>query len=315
VVLPISEAIRALTGWFVLAAVFAIGFIAQRGTTCAVIAARHLVLHRRPERFMGFLLCAIVGIAVVALAKFGGNQGGMVFAGRTASVVAAPGGATIGIGAWINGRCTIGTIAGLGSGDLCRIGTIAGFLGGAFIISRFVPSGIGSAALSPLANASPLAIAAGAASVAALLALRLRSRDHQAVIGDGWPLIVCMPIIGLINGYLLIASRGWAYTALLGDVAMGHWMGIAGRLLIFAALVGGAIIGGIASGSFILRRGSGGQWFAAVIGGAVMGWGTILVPGGNDTMLLVGLPLLIPNLLLGYVSMYATLMLLIAAED
>ena len=38
-----------------------------------------------------------------------------------------------------------------------------------------------------------------------------------------------------------------------------------------------------------------------------MGVGVILIPGGNDTMLLVGLPLLLPHLMLGYAIMYATL--------
>ena len=34
-----------------------------------------------------------------------------------------------------------------------------------------------------------------------------------------------------------------------------------------------------------------------------MGTGAVLVPGGNDAMLLVGVPLLLPNLLAAYVAM------------
>ena len=44
---------------------------------------------------------------------------------------------------------------------------------------------------------------------------------------------------------------------------------------------------------------------------AIMRVGAVLVPGGNDAMLLVGLPLLLPNLLAAYASMSLTLIALV----
>ncbi len=296
-------------------AVFVIGYAAQRGTTCAVIATRHLVLDRRPERFVGFILCAAIATIVVALARLAGDDDAMIFAGRAASPWAVLGGAVIALGAWRNGRCAMGTLAGLGSGDLCRLATLAGYVAGAFVASRWLPAPESAAALSPLVGVSRSVMLAGAAFVglSTLLMLRAGRVDHAG--SALWPLTLSMPVIGALNGYMIIAAAGWSYTALLGDVARGQTIGISGRLALFAVLVGGAVTGGVASRSFALRPGTRRDWARALQGGALMGMGTILVPGGNDTMLLVGLPLLIPNLLIGYAAMYAALAALVYGES
>ncbi len=236
----------------------------------------------------------------------------MIFAGRDATLWAAAGGAIIAVGAWLNGRCAMGTIAGLGSGDLCRVGTILGYLFGASVAHGVVPALPAGPAISPLAILPSAAVAVGALSVAAVAIWLIRRSPPEKGV---WPLDRSMPLIGLVNGGLMLASAGWAWTALVGDVAMGHWMGTAGRAGLFIVLVAGAVAGGFASGSFAIRRGTARQWALALAGGALMGLGTIIVPGGNDTMLMIGLPLLIPNLVMGYAVLYAMLFLLVRIED
>jgi uncharacterized protein len=52
------------------------------------------------------------------------------------------------------------------------------------------------------------------------------------------------------------------------------------------------------------------QWLLAVCGGLLMGLGVALIPGGNDTMLLIGLPLMVPHLLAAYATVYTTLIVI-----
>ena len=78
-------------------------------------------------------------------------------------------------------------------------------------------------------------------------------------------------------------------------------------MLCFATLVAGTVTAGIVSRQLVWRIGLPREWLLAVSGGLLMGIGVVLVPGGNDTMLLVGLPLLLPQLIAGYAVVYATL--------
>lgn len=75
------------------------------------------------------------------------------------------------------------------------------------------------------------------------------------------------------------------------------------------ALIAGMTAATVISGTFKLCASSGRQWLSAVAGGLLMGIGATLVPGGNDAMLLTGVPLLPLNLLGGNVSIAATLAL------
>jgi len=65
----------------------------------------------------------------------------------------------------------------------------------------------------------------------------------------------------------------------------------------------GSVAGGVALGQFHLSLGSARDWLRALGGGAIMGIGAVLLPGGNNTMLLAGVPMLLPNLLAAYAAM------------
>jgi toxin CptA len=49
------------------------------------------------------------------------------------------------------------------------------------------------------------------------------------------------------------------------------------------------------------------QLMRCFAGGAVMGWGSLLIPGSNDGLILVGMPLLWPYAWLAFASMCATI--------
>lgn len=310
----------------ILLLVFLAGYAVQRGSTCAVAAVAQLLVDRRPQRFLSFLAYGAVALAVMAVASLLGHD---VFDRyRGASVLAAPigGGALFGAGAFINGGCSFGTIARLGRGDAARLGTVAGILTG-FAIAGWL--GIPSPATnfpSPLVGRPALAILIGSLAALALLwpAARRSIGDGPGcddcislpdpLRSGGWHPLRALVLIGLINGSLLLLAAGWPYTNVLMDLARSTGASLGWRSLMSVDFVAGAFAGAITAGLFRMLRGSLGHWSRCTAGGVLMGMGAMLIPGGNDTMLLVGLPLLLPSFVLAYAAMIGAIALLITAR-
>lgn len=294
----------------ILLLVFVAGYAVQRGSTCAVAAVHTLVEQGRGERFLSFLLCAAVALAVMAAGALLGSDSFGHYRGSNAALMPIAGGALFGLGAWLNGRCAFGTIARLGAGEAARLGTLAGFFTGFALADRTgLPAPTPNLA-SPLVGANAAWVLAGALSAGAVLALATRGRAP----GEGWSPLRSMGLIGVINGTLLVIAAGWPYTNLLMDLATSTGMDIVWRGLMALVFIIGSLSGALLSGTFRVEAGAPGLWARALAGGMLMGIGATLVPGGNDTMLLVGMPLLLLNFALAYAAMIAVLLLAFGAK-
>lgn len=291
----------------ILALVFAAGYATQRGSTCAVVAAEELVRHRRAARMIGFLFCAALALLVLAAGRAVGLPVLERYPGSTEFGFAVLGGAVFATGAFVNERCAFGTVARLGSGELRRIGTILGFLGGAWFAIGAGMFQRHRLLTTPLAMLPEPLVVAGAAGLAAALGWALVRAGQREPVSGEWSPLQAMAAIGLSNGLLLVLAQGWPYTNLLLDIAGADTGAFGWRLLMCGVFVGGAVGAALLSRRFALDYGTALGWAKAIGGGAMMGAGATLVPGGNDTMLLVGLPLLLPNLIVAYVVMMAML--------
>src|SRR6476659_3371341 len=120
----------------VAALVLLAGYATQRGSVCAVRATNELVLERKASRYVGFFFCAACGLLVMAMAEMLGRPVFVHYAGLSVSLAAVVGGAIVGLGAYINGRCAFGTVAELGSGRLSRLATLLGFIAGTVLGDR-----------------------------------------------------------------------------------------------------------------------------------------------------------------------------------
>lgn len=293
--------------------VFANGYAAQRGNICVVAAANELVHLRRAHRFVGFLLCAALALVMIAA---GEALGFGVIADRPGFdgwLLPAIGGTIFAVGALINGKCAFGTVARLGTGDASKLGTIAGFLGGAAAATVARPlAAMGRPTLSMLAPMHPDSRLVLALALAATFALAMRFVFRPVRATGEWSPLLAMSLIGLLNGLLLVTGERWPYTTLLIDLAGGSATNAGLRAVMAVVFVGGAALGAVVGGTLRLHLGSPRAWARASIGGFGMGMGASLVPGGNDAMLLVGLPLLLPNLVIGYIAMNLTLVATIA---
>ncbi|MEO5771738.1 MAG: YeeE/YedE thiosulfate transporter family protein, partial [Burkholderiaceae bacterium] len=68
-------------------------------------------------------------------------------------------------------------------------------------------------------------------------------------------------------------------------------------------------IGGFTAGRWQSTPVSATQLLRCLVGGVVMGWGSLLIPGSNDGLILIGIPLLHPYAWLAFASMFATIAL------
>ena len=81
---------------------------------------------------------------------------------------------------------------------------------------------------------------------------------------------------------------------------------VGARTLLAVALLAGAALGGWTAGLFRSTRLAPAQLLRCLVGGGLMGWGSLLLPGGNDGLILVGMPLTWPYAWLAFATMCAT---------
>lgn len=132
----------------------------------------------------------------------------------------------------------------------------------------------------------------------------------------GWalqPAGTATTVIGVSFALLSLLSAPWSHTQLLSDVARtGRVPQPIEHLLLFLMLFVGAIVGGHARGRIRTMPGAGAPVARILSGSALMGAGSVLVPGSNDTLILTGLPFLAPQALLALLVMAATIAVAIA---
>jgi hypothetical protein len=287
--------------------VFLAGYATHRGGVCAVAATFELVAERKASRHVGFLFCAACGLAVMALANALGWPVFATYTGLPVSSAALVGGAIVGVGAYVNGRCAFGTIAELGSGMLSRLATLVGFITGTALGDaahmHLPPMAARQTPLAALPASTTAVIAFGSAAGLGILLLRLRRPTAERE----WSPLRAMAVIGLSNGLLLVLARSWPYTSLLMQIARGGGSDVGQHAMMAETFILGAVAGGVTLRRFRLQRGNTRDWVRASCGGTIMGAGAVLVPGGNDAMLLVGVPLALPNLVAAYAMMTVVL--------
>ncbi len=273
--------------------VFLLGFANQRGSTCAVAAADEIVSARSFHRIAGF------GVAAAISAAFLSYTGSSPRLAATSGLGSILGGIIGAIGASLNGRCAMGTIASLGRGRLDRIGSLFGFYLGALVVLRLAGW---TATETILASHMSLR----AALIAALFAVAawFLARD-RGLATPGW-----MALIGLLNAVFIWRMTDWSYTGGLTRLAAGSMVDQAAFWGFLLAMIAGSLVAAQGQGTLRLQISSPNVWFRSGFGGLLLGVGSALVPGSNDTMLLVGVPLLVPGLLLAYASFWITLLVL-----
>ena len=275
------------------------GLAIQRGATCMVAAVDAAVTERSYGRALALGEAALWVGGLLAIAQLAG-QLAMPPALYRATALTVLGGVLLGLGAWINRACVFGAIARIGSGQWAWLATPVGFFLGCLIpIAK--PNATG--------HPMPFTYAAFVAGpFAALAAWRLvEAARAPGFFAHLWHPHRATLTIAITFVTTLLSVGLWAYTDALAAIAraMDGRIGLRGAMVV--ALLAGAILGGWFAGKIRWVPPTLDDVLRCLLGGALMGVGGILVPGTNDGLIMVGLPLLQPHAWIAVVTMTLTI--------
>jgi toxin CptA len=319
-----------LTGTaFIVSAICAglMGYAIQRGATCTVAAMDEVVRKRGFNRLASMLEASlwVVGGLLIAQTL---NVLPKMPAGYALTYATVLGGALLGFGAYVNKACVFGAIARLGSGEWAYIVTPIGFYVGCVTFAPVFPF----PAQQKLAYGSPVLQAAPWVAIlfAVLMIVRLGwglstlptggepgswpQRLARALTTRVWSPHAATSVIGITFFVMLLAVGAWAYTDVLAELARGMAGNLVARTLLLAALFAGAMFGGYTAGRLRSTPISGAQLAKCFAGGVLIAWGSLLIPGGNDGLILVGIPLLWPYAWLAFFTMCVVIGIALAVE-
>lgn len=292
------------------------GFAIQRGATCTVAAVDEVVSKRRFQRLISIVEASgwVVGGLLIAQAL---HLLGIMPGGYAIGWITVMGGILLGVGAFVNRACVFGAIARLGSGEWSYIATPIGFYAGCVSLNYLYTA----PARQKLPHGSPVleapfwvaALFVGLMLVRVIWGLRAGSEDDatrgwlwrmkHAITKRIWSPHAATTVIGISFLFMLLLVGAWSYTDVLAELARGMSRNLVARILLLLALFAGAILGGWTAGRFRHVRVTLAQFLKCFVGGALMGWGSLLIPGGNDGLILVGIPLLWPYAWLAFLTM------------
>jgi hypothetical protein len=308
---------------FFVAALLAgiMGFAVQRGATCTVAAVEQLVVEGSWQRFLSILeasLWVLVGL-------FFAHAIGLSMTlppGYRSDAFTITGGSLLGLGAFVNRGCVFGSIARLGSGEWNYVATPIGFFAGCLLaralavdrsadsVAFVMPESRVSALIAML-----LVFGLGWRVVLALMnreerhRMSLRAHLHHAITRRVWEPGAATVVIGIAFVALFLLVGAWAYTDVLTELARGTRMSVLARVVLLVALFLGAFLGGWSAGLFRRVAFHTPGLLRCFSGGVLMGLGGGLVPGGNDGLLLIGMPLLWPYAWTAFAAMVMTIVI------
>ena len=307
---------------FVVAAICVglMGYAVQRGATCTVAAVDEWVNKRSVNRLLSMLEASlwVAGGMLIAHAL---HRLPAMPSGHALSPFTVLGGALLGVGAFVNRACVFGAIARLGSGEWAYVATPLGFYVGCASVDWLLPRDI--APLQPIP--SPIFDTHPAITVLLLTFMLTRvglplmelrrsesggtykSRVRALFVTRVWSPHAATGVIGITFLFLLLLMGSWAYTDVLADLARGMGGDIVVRMALFFALLSGAVIGGWTAGRFKSGGVSGKLLLRCFVGGVLMGCGSLMIPGSNDGLILLGMPLLWPYAWVAFVTMCASI--------
>jgi uncharacterized membrane protein YedE/YeeE len=300
--------------FFAIVLAFILGFAAHRASVCMVRAIGEIMSSRSAFILVGigksmFWVWAFI-IPVVVLTP----SAGAALPGWSLTGFATLGGFLFGVGGAMNGGCAYSTMARFVDGEGKMLAAIVGFAVGVACFAaltrwEWLPRPAPSPALvGPLlaGNSAWLGGAAACAFVAWALYELWRLRRTRPT-GKSTIALVLAPRYRLSTAAVLMGATGALLLLIFGVVSYSSTfeLGIEGalgtkgwpnatRVAVLIAVLAGMLASTLQRGTFRLDWRPRRAWLMNFSGGALMGLGTALAPGGNDALVLYGVPLFSP---------------------
>lgn len=308
--------------YLIIACLFAalLGFAAHRASICTLRAVSEAMTARTAFMLISIFKSALWVIALTLPFIWLAPATASGINGWTLTGTALLGGFVFGIGAALNGACAYSTMARLMDGEMRMAISIGGFAIGILVFillvdGHWLTRPMRTPALIGTLDAWSYALAALLLAFMLCEIVRLwRTRTKN----EGVMKIVCARqyrlssaalLIGLSSSlvFLLIGSPGYTITMQnLVEGAIGTRAApAADRWILLLTVLAGMLISTLERGSFRLDWRPRLDWLRNVVGGVLMGLGTAMLPGGNDALILYGIPSLSPHALPAYLALIA----------
>jgi uncharacterized membrane protein YedE/YeeE len=302
-----------------LAAVLAgiLGFAAHRASLCSVRAVEELLTSRRAFMLASFVKTSLWVIGVTLLVSWALPGEALQASGWKLSILTVAGGVLFGVGATINDGCAISTLTRLGGGEIGMVATLAGFLAGAGAYGVVAVAGLAATPVQIPALLSaegswrvPVTIALTAWMIWEVVHLTrtgIPGGWRQRLLVPHYRLSTAAALMGLSNAVLYTLVGVWPYTSLFGQTARYATTGApppeAILWLLFATMIGGIGLSAWQGGRFRWQGRPQWRWASNLAGGALMGFGASMIPGGNDVLIMHGMPSLSAHAVPAFLAM------------
>lgn len=301
-----------------------IGFAAHRASLCHVRAVSEVMTSSTTHMLRSLTHAALWATLVSGAIGVVGTRASPPVWLPSSAAWALFGGWLFGIGAALNGDCSLSTLHRLIDGELGMLATLLGFPVGVVVSAIAVTESavLGSAVLVPVPSVwqrwpalAPWLL--GLLTLWSLVRLsgfvRLARTSVSTSLGERllahqYPLVVSAALMGVAGAILYATQGAWSYSKHIRKSVLQAWAGdlapAAAHSALVAALLAGMTTSAVHRASIALRRPqSTGTWLRHATGGLLMGAGAAMVPGGNDTLLLNALPTLAFQAVSAYLAM------------
>jgi uncharacterized protein len=307
---------------FVVACLFAVllGFAAHRASICTVRAVAEVISART-----GFMLASIGKSAlwVIALTLpflWLVPAAAASIGGWPLTLSALAGGLLFGVGAAINGGCAYSTMSRLMDGEVRMAMSIGGFAAGIFTFLVLVD-------LKWIVRPAPVAALIGSVlNYTLIISLVLLAwaiyelpriwrgrpkhlRPVHMILAPQYRLSTAALLIGIASTFIFLLIGSPGYTITLQNLVQGLFGGgkfpPTMRVILLLAVLAGMLASTLQRGSFRFDWRPQLSWLRNIFGGALMGLGTAMLPGGNDALILYGVPSFSPHALPAYAALIA----------
>lgn len=311
---------------FILA--FLAGFSMRRASIC-LVRATHEVIEKKPPKTLFFVIEALIislSITMPAMLFFPEN----IFLATSYEVswTLFFGSALYGLGAALNGACALGTLNQLVGGRFDFVGTIIGVALGFFVFLEFQIDLLPAQKVYRASIANnlwlfiPLLILVWGVSFCQIKSF-LKKSDKSKLFSFKQYLVssvtrdfISVSIFGFCSGVIyLLLGKSWDYTSFIMGLeqliyksflphmdAMPN-IDITPVLIATLALVSGIVVATKLSKSYAPKKILLRNFCFKIVAGTLMGAAVGFIPGGNDSLILYGLPGLAIHAMVGIVFM------------
>lgn len=280
-----------------------------------MVAAEELYARRPPRMFVGFLVVsAAAGLVAVPLAWME-TLDATLLPSSSISFLLIIGAIAFGLGALINQTCLLGSLVRLGDGEMRLLALPVGLAIGILAVDhgRFGhvptwPSLIARPSVTGLVTLLAFLIVL----VPAIFFVCIKTGQREK---PDWSFGGSMVGLGITGGLLYVLPLAWTFADLI-QRGLPLTMAPAGEIALAAAIssLAGALTASFRQGNLHFRMPTAIGILRSVAGGALMGIGIGLIPGGNDGLILAAVPTLSPGGIFAYLLMTTTIIIGLAAH-